>query len=97
MPGGGLGPGGGRGSGGGLEPGGTDVRSFVRSFVRSLGRTEITPLCSIGHRPLRVRCPKGMEERKNSEEEKKRRKKDTKKGGKGRKEIEGYNGKEIGD
>ena len=31
----------------------------VRSFVRSLGRTEITPLWSIGHRPLRVRCPKG--------------------------------------
>ena len=29
---------------------GTDVRSFARSFARSP--------CSIGHRPLRVRCPK---------------------------------------
>ena len=32
---------------------------LARWFVRSLGRTEITPLCSIGHRPLRIRCPKG--------------------------------------
>ena len=35
---------------------GTDVRSFVHS----LGRTEINPLCSIGHRPLRVRCAKAV-------------------------------------
>ena len=61
---------------GGLEPGGTDVRSFVRSlarsfvrsFVCSFGRTEIPPLCSIGHRPLRVRCPKGDMEEEEEEE-----------------------------
>ena len=47
----------GLGSGGGLDPQGTSGRTFGRSFVRSDGRTEIPP-CSIGHRPLRVRCPK---------------------------------------
>ena len=29
-----------------------------RSDVRSDGRTENSPLCAIGHRPLRVRCQK---------------------------------------
>ena len=59
MPGGGLGPGGGRGSGGGgwSLAGRTFVRSLVRSFARSDGR-KLPPLCSIGHRPLRVCCPK---------------------------------------
>ena len=39
--------------------GGPDVRSFVRSLVRTDGNP---PLCSIGHRPLRVRCPKTEED-----------------------------------
>ena len=55
---------------GGLNPQGTDrtdfrtfgrllVWTFARSDVRSFGRTdENSPLCSTGHRPLRVRCPK---------------------------------------
>merc|ERR1712240_720542 len=47
------------GRGGGLDPQGTG-RTFARSFARSDGRTENSPLCSIGHRPLRVRCPKMM-------------------------------------
>ena len=34
-----------------------DGRSLARSFARTFGRTENSPLCSIGHRPLRVRCP----------------------------------------
>ena len=48
------------GLGGGWSLGGRDGRLFARSFVRSLERTEITPLCSIGPRPLRIRCPKGV-------------------------------------
>ena len=60
----------GLGSGGGLDPQGTDrtdVRSFghslvwtfARSDVRSFGWTDgNSPLCSTGHPPLRVRCPK---------------------------------------
>ena len=56
----------GLGSGrGGAGPSGdvrTDVRSlvhlFARSFIRTDGRTENSPLCAIGHRPLWVRCPK---------------------------------------
>merc|ERR1711872_260034 len=52
-------------AGGGAGPSGdrTDVRSFVRSDGRSFGRTENLPLCSIGHRPLRVRCPKRNKEK----------------------------------
>ena len=47
----------GLGSGGeGAGPSG-DVRTDVRSDVRTFGRTENSPLCPIGHRPLRVRCP----------------------------------------
>ena len=42
------------GGGGELDPGGPG-RTFVRSLVRTDGNS---PLCSIGHRPLRVRCPK---------------------------------------
>ena len=42
-------------SGGGAGPSGdrTDVRTFIRTDGRKF------PLCSIGHRPLWVRCPKG--------------------------------------
>ena len=47
----------GSGGGGWTLRGRPDGRSFVRSFVRSDGRTENSPLCPIGHRPLRVRCP----------------------------------------
>ena len=61
---GGLGPGWGRwagvGGGGGLGPEGTG-RTFVRSFVRSFGRMDgkfYRTESSIGHRPLRARCPK---------------------------------------
>ena len=43
---------------GGLDPQGTG-RTFTRTFARTDGRTENSPLCSIGYRPLRVRCPKG--------------------------------------
>ena len=36
-------------------------RMFTRSLRRSFGRTDRnSPLCSIGHRPLQVRCPKTM-------------------------------------
>ena len=51
----------GLGPGGGLDPQGTGTlgRTFARTDGRSFGRTENSPLCPIGHRPLRVRCPKG--------------------------------------
>ena len=48
-----------------------DVRTDVRSLARSLGRTENSPLCPIGHRPLRVRCPKRQKEEEEEEERKK--------------------------
>ena len=38
----------GLGSGRGLDPQGTSGRTFARSLVRSLGRTENSPLCPIG-------------------------------------------------
>ena len=41
----------------------SDGRSDVRTFGRTDGRTEDSPLCAIGHRPLRVRCPKGFVDR----------------------------------
>ena len=38
---------------------GMDVWMDIRTDARSFGRTdENSPLCSIGQRPLRVRCPK---------------------------------------
>ena len=50
------------GQGGGWTLEGRDGRTFARLFARSFGRsdgrTKNSPLCSIGHRPLRVRCPK---------------------------------------
>ena len=49
----------GLGSGGGWTLRGCpDGRSFVRSLVRTDRGTENSPLCPIGHRPLRVRYPK---------------------------------------
>ena len=77
---GGLGHGGGRGAGvggGGWTLRGPDGRSFVRTdvcsfgwtFVWTDGRTENSPLCSIGHHPLRVCCPK-MEGNKREEMQK---------------------------
>ena len=52
----------GSGGGGGLDPLGTSGRTFARTFARSDRRTENSPLCPIGHRPLRVRCPKAIKE-----------------------------------
>ena len=43
--------------GGGLDPQETG-QTFVRSLVWTNRQTENSPLCSIKHRPLRVRCPK---------------------------------------
>ena len=62
----GLGPGEGRGAGvrgggGRTLRGRPDGRSLVRTDVR-----KIHP-CPIGHRPLRVRCPKKGEKKKNEE------------------------------
>ena len=54
-------PGGGQGArvgGGRLDPRGQDGRSFAPMFVQKDGNS---PLCSIGHRLLGVRCSKGME------------------------------------
>ena len=51
----------GYGGGGWTLRGRPDGRSFARSLARTFGRTENSPLCSIGHRPLWVRCPKGIE------------------------------------
>ena len=69
----------GLGSGGGAGPSGDQPDG--RSLVRLDGRTENSPLCAIGHRPLRVCCPKreglrggegerGNEERKDKGKEK---------------------------
>ena len=63
---------------GGAGPSG-DVRTDVRSLVRTYGRTENSPLCPIGHRPLRVRCPKGRKKKKKKEKGRKRKKKKEKK------------------
>ena len=50
---------------------GTDVHSFVPS----LERTEIPPSCSIGHRSLRVSCPKeGGARKRRSDDQKEGRK-----------------------
>ena len=63
---------------GGLGPEGAgtweNVRLLLRSLVLSLGRTNV-PLCSIGHHPLQVRCPKtedggGRREKRKMEAEK---------------------------
>ena len=50
-------------------------RTYGRSDGRSFGRTDgNSPLCSIGHRPLRFRCPKGEEEGQEEGEDKRKKK-----------------------
>ena len=66
----------------GLRALGVRVPGPVRALARdgrSFGRTDgNSPLCSIGHRPLWVRCPKGTKKNviKKKKERQKRRKKE---------------------